>query len=207
MPGTSKSITASPAYSWNNSRNRPKAKRSPKLWRLAHRYWPQVFSWSAESFLVDAKGARSIDFAAKLGDTEWQRLFATGTPVDNGWCLASKVFEPTERHLISDGSGLRLVLIDSFAPVKAKPAARDGFGTVDKLIQLRNGTVQGEHFFNEDRFADVVNSQSHQRFINLAVLRVKMQADEVELPADLFRIEQWLSVSPGQSPGNGPDGQ
>src|SRR5438045_1511638 len=66
------------------------------------------------------------------------------------------------------------------APVDADPAARRPVRAVEEPLELVQGTRDREGFLHEHRHADREPLERPQRLVGLALLRVEVDAEEVE---------------------------
>lgn len=126
--------------------------------------------------------------------------------VQDGRGFLHEVFEPCGGDAGAEIGCVFLVIRDRFAPVEADPAPGERPGAIDKLVQFLGGTSQGKHFLNDDWFADVINGECVECFIDLALFWIEMEADKIEVLADFRRVKEWLGICVGQRPGDGSNG-
>src|SRR5438477_4146224 len=115
--------------------------------------------------------------------------------------LFREVLQPIEHHVVGDSTFLLSVFSDALAPVKTDPTGGHFSGSVNKLIQFLDRATQRKHLLDHDGLANLVNSQRLQGFVHLALFRIEVEADKIQVLAYFFRIEKRLGIWPGESPG------
>src|SRR5439155_1866625 len=90
-----------------------------------------------------------------------------------------EILQPRQRHRVADTIGAAQ-LLRPLSPVEADPARRVLSRSFHELLELRHRAAQGERLLDHYRLADREALQRLERLVHLALLRIDVDADEIQ---------------------------